>query len=75
MDCNLNFNPDHCGNGNHKCTGSTPADGPICFCWHAVSDGVKIVHGYYQHFKRWGLPFMKHLYQAFAKVALEHILD
>ena len=68
MECNYSLHPEHCGGEKHYCSHHTVEDGPVCFCWPALWDGVYMIHAYAQTFHGGG--FLKSLWDAFERVIL-----
>ena len=79
MDCNYAFHPEHCGEMNGRgygCPYHSVGEGPLCFCWPSLVNGVKLIHAYGRTFK--GLfyknfqpNFMQSLWKGFQEVIFE----
>ena len=68
MECNYSLHPEHCGSEEHHCTNHTVGDGPICFCWPSLFNGVHMVHADGNRFHQGG--FLGNLWDAFERVIL-----
>lgn len=66
MDCSYSFHPSHCGNASTHCYFHAVQDGPVCFCWPVLLNGVKLVHAFGGFFQKEG--FMGSLWHALEEV-------
>ena len=79
MDCNYAFHPEHCGGRNgreYHCPHHSVGEGPLCFCWPALVNGVKLIHAYGRTFQGMFVDdfqpnFMQSLWSGFQEVTFQ----
>ena len=68
MECNYSLHPEHCGGEKHHCTHHKVDDGPVCFCWPTLANGVHMIHAYAHLFHKGG--FLGRLWDVFQRVII-----